>query len=194
MKLLLIFGLLMFSLSALSANGTGNGNQTGNDSGQTDIDDDFGSGSDEFEFEKYSNENVLSMIEEDMEFACDKAGLCTLHAVTQYDNRFTVTFNVGEGSPLSGATKPEGSVIITDGGEGLYGTQEYWGLTLQHSVGSCTQNIKVPRSLYISMNRYMYDLMDENGNTRRGFDPSKEAMIMFYSTIMKEASGCNAPK
>lgn len=184
MKNLIYLMLLTFSFTSIAANGTG-----GND-------DDFSSGSDEFEFEKYSNENVLNMIEEDMEFACNRAGLCTLHAVTQSDSRFTVTFSVGEGSPLNGAAgNQDGSLIITGGdGVGLLGSQEYWGLSLQHSVGTCTQNIKVPRSLYISMNRYMYDLMDENGNTRRGFDPSKEAMIMFYSTIMKEANGCNAPK
>lgn len=185
MKKLLGLGIALLSVCSFASSGTGAGT----------IEDDFSRGSDEFEFEQFSNENVLNMIEQDMEFACNRGGLCTLHAVTQSDSRFTVTFNVGEGSPLSGMNKPEGSVIITDGGgSGLYGSQEYWGLTLQHSVGTCTQNIKVPRSLYISMNRYMYDLMDENGNTRRGFDPSKEAMIMFYSTIMKEANGCNAPK
>jgi hypothetical protein len=187
MKKLMSVCLALLSISSFAANGTGDGT----------IDDDFSRGSDEFEFEQFSNENVLNMIEQDMEFACNRGGLCTLHAVTQSDSRFTVSFNVGEGSPLSGMNKPEGSVIITGGsgaGSDPYGSQEYWGLTLQHSVGTCTQNIKVPRSLYMSMNRYMYDLMDENGNTRRGFDPSKEAMIMFYSTIMKEANGCNAPK
>jgi hypothetical protein len=184
MKKLMILTLAVLSASIFAGNGTG-----------TTIDDDFGRGSDEFEFEAYSNENVLNMIEEDMEFACDRAGLCTLHAVTQSDSRFTVAFNVGEGSPLNGSNRSEGAVIITGGAGGSdLSSQEYWGLTLQHSVGTCTQNIKVPRSLYMSMNRYMYDLMDENGNTRRGFDPSKEAMIMFYSTIMKEANGCNAPK
>ena len=188
MKTILKLAVALISVSAFASNGNG---------GLNGSDDDFGRGSDEFEFEKYSNENVLNMIEEDMEFACDRAGLCTLHAVTQSDSRFTVSFNVGEGSPINSGGRSDGSVIITGGGDGgndLLGSQEYWGLSLEHSVGTCTQNIKVPRSLYVSMNRYMYDLMDENGNTRRGFDPSKEAMIMFYSTIMKEASGCNAPK
>lgn len=184
MKNLMILLLSTLSLCSFASSGTG-----------TTIDDDFGTGSDEFEFEKYSNEAVLSMIEDDMEFACDRAGLCTLHSVTQSDSRFTASFSIGEGSPLSGGNKPDGSVIITGGGnDSLYGSQEYWGLSLEHSVGTCTQQIKVPRSLYVSMNRYMYDLIDENGNTRKGFDPSKEAMIMFYSTIMKEANGCNAPK
>ena len=179
--------MIMISLSTFAS--TGNGGIDGDD-------DDFGRGSDEFEFEKYSNENVLNMIEEDMDFACDRGGLCTLHAVTQNDSRFTVSFNVGEGPPVNSTGISDGSLIITggDGTSGLLTSQEYWGLSLEHSVGTCTQNIKVPRSLYLSMNRYMYDLVDENGNTRRGFDPSKEAMIMFYSTIMKEASGCNAPR
>jgi hypothetical protein len=42
------------------------------------------------------------------------------------------------------------------------------------------------------MNRYMYGLISEDGGIRRGFTPADEAMIMFYSTIMKQASGCVA--
>jgi hypothetical protein len=38
----------------------------------------------------------------------------------------------------------------------------------------------------------MYGLISEEGGTRRGFTPADEAMIMFYSTIMKQATGCVA--
>jgi hypothetical protein len=31
--------------------------------------------------------------------------------------------------------------------------------------------------------------MQETGETRKGFTPADEAMIMFYTTIMKQASG-----
>lgn len=188
--------LLGFILLAMNVSFASSGQQGGNgqQGGGTTVDDDFGSGSDEFEFERFSNENVLAMIEDDMELACNGTGLCTLHAVTQSDRRFTATFNVGEGSPVSGLSKPEGSVIITDGSQGLYDSQQYWGVQFEYTTGTCTQSIQVPRSLYLSMNRYFYDFIDEEGNTRRGFDPSKEAMIMFYSTIVKQASGCNAPK
>jgi hypothetical protein len=154
----------------------------------------FGCGSDEFDFERYSNENVLRMIERDMDFACNRRGLCTLHSTTSNDQRFTARVNFGEGNPFGNMTGGGGSVIVTDGGDGLFNNQQYWGVTLEYSRGRCTQTVNVPRSLYISMNRYMYDLIDENGQTRRGFDPAKEAMIMFYSTIMKEATGCVAPR
>lgn len=178
MKNLLFILVMCFSTTAFSAEGPG---------------DIFESGSDEFEFEKYSNENVLAMIEADMEFACTRNGLCTLHSVSQSDSRFTATFQFGEGSPSSNVGAAGGTTIITDGSNAsLYEPQPYYGVKLEYTRGHCTQTINVPRSLYISMNRYMYDLMDENGNSRRGFDPSKEAMIMFYTSIMKQASGCTA--
>jgi hypothetical protein len=159
-------------------------------------DDDFGSGSDEFDFDRFSNESILYMIDNDAEFACNRPGLCTIHSVTSNDRRFTASFNFGEGQNnqnLGGS----GTVIVAGGGGGQTCTtcpRDYWGVNLEFTTGQCTQRVQVPRSLYYSMNRYMYDLMDEEGNTRRGFDPAKEAMIMFYSTIMKEAKGCVAPK
>lgn len=158
-------------------------------------DDDFGSGSDEFDFERFSNENVLRMIDNDAQFACDRSGLCTIHSVTSNDRRFTASFSFGEGQNNNQFGNGGGTVIVAGGGNGQnLANQPYWGVNLEFTTGRCTQTVKVPRSLYYSMNRYMYDLMDENGNTRRGFDPAKEAMIMFYSTIMKEAKGCVAPK
>lgn len=158
--------------------------------------DDFGSGSDEFEFERFSNENVLKMIDNDAEFACNRSGLCTIHSVTSNDRRFTASFSFGEGQNNNQFGNGGGTVVVA-GGAGQDCTncpRDYWGVNLEFTTGRCTQTVMVPRSLYYSMNRYMYDLMDENGNTRRGFDPAKEAMIMFYSTIMKEAKGCVAPK
>ena len=160
-------------------------------------DDDFGDGSDEFDFERFSNESVLRMIDNDAEFACSRGGLCTIHSVTSNDRRFTASFSFVEGQPNNQFGSGGGTVVVAGGGNGQNCTscpRDYWGVNLEFTSGRCTQTIMVPRSLYYSMNRYMYDLMDENGNTRRGFDPAKEAMIMFYSTIMKEAKGCVAPK
>lgn len=161
-------------------------------------DDDFGDGSDEFDFERFSNENVLRMIDNDAEFACTRSGLCTIHSVTSRDRRFTASFSFGEG-PVNNQFGNGGGTVVVAGGANNGQLcdncpRDYWGVNLEFTTGRCTQTIMVPRSLYYSMNRYMYDLMDENGNTRRGFDPAKEAMIMFYSTIMKEAKGCVAPK
>ncbi|MCT4642679.1 MAG: hypothetical protein N4A33_10335 [Bacteriovoracaceae bacterium] len=191
MKLLLAL-LLVVSFSSMAQKGGGDDSQTS----QTQYDD-FGDGSDEFDFNRFSNENVLAMIDRDMEFACNRAGLCTIHSVTSNDRRFTASFSFGEGFNNNQFGGNGGGTVVVAGGGAqncLNCPRDYWGVNLEFTAGRCTQTVNVPRSLYISMNRYMYDLMDEDGNTRRGFDPAKEAMIMFYTTIMKEAKGCTAPK
>ncbi len=162
-----------------------------------DYDDRFGGGNDEFEFEVFDNRSILVAIKRDMDIACNHAGLCTLSAVTSNDSRFTAQFNVGEGSQNGGWNSGNGggtTVIVPNGGSCTTGcnSEPYYGLSLRYSRGTCTQTVRVPRALYISMNRYMYGLMAEDGGTRRGFTPADEAMIMFYSTIMKQASGCTA--
>ncbi len=157
-----------------------------------DIDARYSTGSEEFEFQKFDNDNILLAIKKDMEVSCDKRGLCTLSAVTSTDQRFTAQFSIGEGyNP--GNYGGGGTTVIIPGSNGYNtGTEPYYGISLRYTRARCTQTIQVPRSLYISMNRYMYGLMSEDGGTRRGFTPADEAMIMFYSTIMKQASGCIA--
>jgi hypothetical protein len=153
----------------------------------------FGGGNEEFEIEKFDNESVLLLIKRDMDLSCDKKGLCTLSAVTSDDRRFTTQFIVGQGNNMAGVNTGNGTTVILPGTNGYtIGNEPYFGLSLRFTNGRCTQNIKVPRSLYISINRYMYGLMTEEGGTRRGFTPADEAMIMFYSTIMKQATGCVA--
>lgn len=158
----------------------------------------FGGGNDEFEFETFDNRSILIQIKRDMDIACDRAGLCTLSAVTSNDARFTTQFNVGVGSQYggwnNGSSGTGTTVIVPNGNNCTTGCENepYYGLSLRYTRGRCTQRVLVPRALYISMNRYMYGLMAEDGGTRRGFTPADEAMIMFYSTIMKQASGCTA--
>jgi hypothetical protein len=152
----------------------------------------FAEGSEEFEFKKFDDDTILLAIRRDMEFACDKKGLCILSAVTSRDQRFTVQFNIGEGHNPYGVQGNGTTVIIPGSGGYPQSTSPYYGITLRYTRARCTQMIQVPRSLYMSMNRYMYGLMTEAGETRRGFSPADEAMIMFYSTIMKQATGCVA--
>ena len=159
----------------------------------THYDDTFGSGNDEFEFEKFDNHSILVAIKRDMDIACNNAGLCTLSAVTSTDRRFTTQFSIGQGNSMSNWNGGSGTTVIVPGQNGdAYGSEPYYGLSIRFTTGRCTQTVKVPRALYISMNRYMYGLMTEEGGTRRGFTPADEAMIMFYSTIMKQATGCVA--
>lgn len=189
MKYLMILGFL-FSMQVVTSTAFA---QVAQD--DVPYDDTFGGGNDEFEFEKFDNASILVAIKRDMEVACDHAGLCTLSAVTTNDRRFTAQFNVGEGNPMSnfGGGASNGTTVIVPGAGNNYPeSQPYYGVSLRFTTGRCTQTVKVPRALYISMNRYMYGLMTEEGGTRRGFTPSDEAMIMFYSTIMKQATGCVA--
>jgi hypothetical protein len=160
---------------------------------QDEYDEIYGNGSKEFSIERFDNDSVLLAIRRDMEVACDKKGLCTLSAVTSNDRRFTTQFFIGQGNMMGGMNTGSGTTVIVPGSYGYgYSNEPYVGFNLRFTIGKCTQTVRVPRALYISMNRYLYGLMTEEGGTRRGFTPADEAMIMFYSTIMKEASGCVA--
>jgi hypothetical protein len=156
------------------------------------IDDVFGPGQDDFDFNRFDNQAILNNIIGDARVACED-GLCTLSSVEQRNHGFSITFSAGVGNnnQYNGA----GAVIIT--GKDDYGTNEtcndcpYYGVTLSYNAGKCVQEVNVPRSVYIAINRYMYGLLNEEGGTRRGFTPADEAMIMFYTTIMKQANGCS---
>lgn len=154
-----------------------------------DIDDMFGGGEDQFEFERFSDNQILLAIDADAEIAC-RHGLCTLHSVSNNYGGWSVSFNVGEGSQMNN----NGGTNIYTGGQSGYGCndcpRDYWGIQIRYGRGQCTQTIKVPRSVYYAVNRYMYGLMTEEGGTRRGFTPADEAMIMFYTTIISKATGC----
>lgn len=157
-----------------------------------DVDDFFGGGEDQFDFQnRFSDADILMQVDRDAAVAC-YGSLCTLHSVTNRYGGFEVEFTVGEnlGNSSSG-----GAVIITGGKDG-YDTCDTcndgisWGVTVRYKKGQCTQTINVPKSVYYAINTYMYGLIDEGGATRRGFTPADEAMIMFYTTIMSKASGC----
>jgi hypothetical protein len=159
-----------------------------------DIDDIFVPGDGEFKFERFSNEGILLSIDRDARVACHSNGQCVLSSVQSNNKGWEVSFNFGQGNGISGNS---GTTIITggyDSGKNDCNTCNgiNWGLTVSYKKGQCTQQVMVPRALYYSMNRYLYGLMQENGETRKGFTPADEAMIMFYSTIMKQASasGC----
>ncbi len=150
-----------------------------------DVDDMFGGGEDQFEFEKFSNEEILLKIEEDIKVSCRK-GLCTLFASENKFGGFEVGFNIGEGMNQQAGS----GVNIYTGGYGGQINGEYWGVNVRYYNGKCTQRIKVPKSVYIAINRYMYGLLDTDGNTRRGFTPADEAMILFYTTIIGKSGNC----
>ena len=77
---------------------------------------------------------------------------------------------------------------------GINGNAMTWGVNIAYNVGHCTQTVMVPRALFYALNRYMYGLMQANGEAKKGFTPADEAMIMFYTTIAKQATGCSSGK
>lgn len=179
--------LLVWALIALSATTVALAN---------DIDDIFVPGDGEFKFERFSNEGILLSIDRDARVACHSNGQCVLSSVQSDSKGWEISFNVGQGSNVN---SNGGTTIITggyDSGKNDCDTCNVlnWGLTVSYKKGQCTQQVLVPRSLYYAMNRYLYGLMQETGETRKGFTPADEAMIMFYSTIMKQAasSGCSS--
>lgn len=159
------------------------------------IDDLFAGGVDsEFDFERFDDNNVFTAIAHDAAIAC-KGGLCTLSSVDTNYNEFSINLNGGMGN--NSAASGSGSF---DGGSGVtinnnanvlsFEDRLHVGINIKYKRGNCTRKVKVPRALYIAINRYMYGLMDEEGNTLLELTSADEAMILFYTTIMKQANGC----
>ncbi len=165
------------------------------------IDDLFAGGEDrEFEFERFSEANVMEAISHDAGIAC-RRGLCTLTSNDTRFKEFTINMNGGIGNNESGGFGGYGPG--NGGGVGIYfptnngnlgnlpfESRLHANINIQLKVGTCSRSVKIPRSLYYAINRYMYGLMNEDSTTRRSFTPADEAMILFYTTVMKEASAC----
>lgn len=194
MKTLLSTLLLALSLSALAGNGKPPGGSDPCRDSQ-DVREIFGCETNEFGFERFDDATILMAINRDARISCSPGGLCRFSSVTSNDRRFTATFSFGEGNTFNSGSGSGTNIIIPGGGAGcgnLCDTGPYYGITLRYTTGRCTQTVNVPRSVYYALNRYMYGLMTETGGTRRGFTPADEAMIMFYTTVMKQATGCVA--
>ncbi len=160
------------------------------------IDDLFAGGEDrEFEFERFSENNVMKAISADAGIACHK-GLCKLTSVDTKWKEFSINMNGGMGNNASGGFggfgDGNGTFINLGNQPNSVSFQDklHANINMQIKVGTCTRSINIPRSLYYSINRYMYGLMNEDSTTRRSFTPADEAMIMFYTTVMKQADGC----
>lgn len=181
---LVLFGLLSFLSSPIMAD---------------DIDDLFAGGENgETGFERFSEANVMEAISHDAGMAC-RRGLCTLTSNDTRFREFTINMNGGIGNNESGGFggygpgSGAGGTFINLGnnpGNLSFEDRLHANVNLQLKVGSCSRTVKIPRSLYYAINRYMYGLMNEDSTTRRSFTPADEAMILFYTTVMKEASAC----
>jgi hypothetical protein len=162
------------------------------------IDDLFGGGENtEFNFERFNEGRVMEAIAHDAGIVC-RRGLCRLTSTNTKYSDFSINLNGGIGNNSSngfGGYGDGGSTVINfnnnnNGGSVL--ERSHAGINMQVKVGNCTKNVNVPRSLYYSINRYLYGLLNSDGTTRRSFTPADEAMIMFYTTVMKMAEGCSS--
>lgn len=161
------------------------------------IDDLFAGGENtEFDFERFGDEHIMEAIAHDAGIACKK-GLCTFSSVDTDYHEFTINMNAGIGNNASsgfGGFNGGGTNINLNTGANAGGLtfrdRLHVGLNIQFKKGRCTRKVNVPRSLYYAINRYMYGLMNEDSTTRRSFTPADEAMILFYTTVMKQADGC----
>lgn len=163
----------------------------GDEPAKNDVDGIFAGGDSEkeFEFERFSENNIFAAINEDMELVC-KDGLCTLTAIHEKYSNFEVSFQLGEGFQ-GGINSGGGTIIDLGNNQNNDGDDSFWGLRVAYNRGKCSQDIRIPKALYLVMNRYIYGLLTEEGDTRMNFTPADEAMIMFYTTISKQLSGCN---
>jgi hypothetical protein len=167
------------------------------------IDDLFAGGeNNETGFARFSEANVMEAIANDAGIACKK-GLCTLTSNDTRFKEFTINMNGGMGNNSSGGFGGYGPGN-NNNGYNIYlpsttnpidpnmpfESRLHANINIQLKVGTCSRSVKIPRSLYYAINRYMYGLMNEDSTTRRSFTPADEAMILFYTTVMKEASAC----
>jgi hypothetical protein len=149
------------------------------------VDDMFGGGNnDEFDFEEpFSKENVLRAISHDAGMAC-KRGVCTISSTDTKWRDFTFAINSGYGQPNYGSGGGTNVFLGNVGnGNSRYGNHS---LNIEVNVGTCTQKVNIPRSLYYSMNKYLYGLQNSDGTVRRSFTPADEAMIIFFTTVSKQ--------
>lgn len=148
---------------------------------------DEGEGKD-FTFERFSEANIWKAIEQDEQTVC-KEGVCTLHSSNMHGRDVTLELRAGVGNDYYG--NGAGTTIYTGDGYVASGDDEYYGVVARVTWYNCSQDIKVPRTLYRSMNRYMAGLVTVEGKTKSGLTPIEEAMMMFYRTIMTSADGCD---
>lgn len=162
------------------------------------IDDVFGRADNEteFNFERFDENHVMEAIAHDAGIAC-KNGLCTINSVSQKYKEITFNVNGGVGNNASsgfggfGAGNTGTSINFNNNSGGLsFEDRMHANINIQLKIGDCETKVNVPRALYYAINRYLYGLMNEDSTTRRSFTPADESMIIFYTTVSKQAGNC----
>ena len=155
----------------------------------------YDGGASEYDQTYYTPAYISKMIANDMRIQCYQ-GLCEMAMVDTRGQAFVAEVNAGYGNQNGmngGSGGSSGGIVVV--GTGAYNNtpQPYFGVTLRYISQHCTQSVRVPTSLFVSMNTYLYSLINEDGTTKRTFDPAEQTMILFYTTILKQANGCTTP-
>ncbi len=158
---------------------------------------DFSGGAADFDPSYYSPSAVHRLIQDSMRIQCHE-GLCQMAMVDTHGSSFVVEVSAGygpnNGINASGGGGQGGVVVVNPNSGGASVSQPFFGLTLRYTTQRCRQYVNVPTALYVSLNTYLYGLINEDGTTKRTFDPAEQTMILFYTTILKQASGCSSSK
>lgn len=159
-------------------------------------DNEFSGGAEEYEQPHFTPAYIHQMISQNMKIQCSR-GLCEMAMVDTKGHAFVVEVNAGYGNQnnFSNGGNAGGGVVVVAPGSSNYSNvpQPNFGLTIRYVAQRCKQSVRVPVSLYVSLNTYLYSLMNEDGSTKRTFDPAEQTMILFYTTLLKQASGCTTP-
>jgi len=150
---------------------------------------------DQFKLTRFSDEQIQIEIQNKIKIAC-KGDRCEMASVTNKGESFVVSVYAGVGNSNNSTGNSNGGVIIVDGNGGNStsdASAPYVGISMKYITGNCTQSVNVPQSLYVAMNTYLYHLINEDGSIERQFSPAQQTMILFYTTILKQASGCTIP-
>ena len=156
-------------------------------------DNEFSGGAPEFNQIVYTPAYISKVIADNMKIQCFH-GLCEMAMVDTRGQSFTAEVNAGYGNPnaTNGGAGGSGGIVVVNPGTNTNTTpQPYFGVTIRYVTQHCTQSVRVPTSLYVSMNTYLYSLINEDGTTKRTFDPAEQTMILFYTTILKQTTGCS---
>jgi hypothetical protein len=162
------------------------------------VQDEYASGSQEFEPIRYTPAYISKAISETMKIQCHN-GLCEMAMVDTKGQSFVAEVYSGYGAMNGmygggfGGGTGGGGVVVLGSGQINPTPQPFFGVTLRYINQHCKQSVRVPTSLYVSLNTYLYSLINEDGSTKRTFDPAEQTMILFYTTVMNQANGCTTP-
>ncbi|MGE0632564.1 MAG: protease [Pseudobdellovibrionaceae bacterium] len=154
----------------------------------------FDGGSPEFDqkpLPNYSEAEIQRKIRNEMAVACS-ANLCKVVGTDNKGDSWTVAFNVGYGNQNNNNNGNGGDNIYI-GGDGNNDEPGYnASITIQYKKYRCESTLKVTPAVYRFVNTYLYNMVNEDGSTKRNFTPADQVVVMFYTTMLSKVENCKA--